>query len=38
MRAAPDSDVRFAAHYGLNSEIAPGPKSANSDILIIDAS
>jgi hypothetical protein len=31
-------DVRFAAHYGLNSEIAPGPKSANSDILIIDAS
>ena len=24
------ADVRFGAHYGLKSDIAPGPKSANS--------
>jgi hypothetical protein len=28
-------DFRFAVHYGLNSDIARGPKSATSDIAIL---
>ena len=31
LRAAPHHrDVRFGAHYGLKSDIAAGPKSANN--------
>jgi hypothetical protein len=30
-RVATDSHVRFAAHNGLKSDIAPCPKCANSD-------
>ncbi len=28
-----DNDVRFEAHYGLKSDIAPRPKSATSGLM-----